>query len=307
MLNTLSNEEMQATVPAPTKAQTEERRRMKVWLEDRIAASKKAPSAEVVTLTPVLAELLIERNTDNRPISAYNENTMMSDVAGGRFAFNGESIVVSSNGVLIDGQHRCQVVIKTRQSIQTVIVFGPKEEARYTIDIGRPKSAGNFLAMKGHKYANHLAAAARLVLIYRHNNNKNLSNGWGGAYSPTKTEVVDAVEQLRGLETSLDFVSPAPRSYGGKGFLAFTHYIITKRAGRNAADEFFGKLFDMSNLPKGDPILACGKRLPNLHSSGAAALTVKAELIFKCWNLWRNNAKVHDSVRLSGTLPKLEA
>lgn len=310
MLDATSSEVITPLAPIYTKAQTEERRRMGEWLEDRIAASKKKPSAEIVTLTPMLASLLIEpdRNPINRPLSVGNETSLLSDLANGRFEFNGESIVVSNTGVLLDGQHRCQTVLKSGMSIQTVIVFGPKEAARFTIDIGRPKTAQNFLAMKGHQYTAVLAAAARLILIYRGNDSRNVMSGGGKAtgINPTKTEVVAAIDQLRGLEDSVETVYPAPKSFGSKSTLAFAHYVITKRAGRENADHFFVKMFSGADLKSGDPILYCAKRLPELQSGGGTSgHNVRAELIFKCWNGHRRG-EAFTRLALNGRLPKVE-
>lgn len=289
-----------------TKTAAEEIRRMNAWLAERVAASKKKPSAEVVTLTPVLAQLLLERNPINRPISPGNESSLISDVANGRFEFNGESIVISDTGVLLDGQHRCQTVIKSARSIQTVIVFGPKEEARFTIDIGRPKSAPNFLAMKGHKYTAVLAAAARLVLLYRSYGNL-ITSGTGKKIAPTKTEVVAAVAQLRGLDSSVEFVHSASKSLGSKSVLAFAHYVISRKAPREEADYFFGKMFEGADLRRGDPILYCAKRLPELGANGGTTgMNSRAELIFKCWNLHRLGANDVTKLPLNGRLPKLE-
>jgi hypothetical protein len=293
-----------ATVPKKTNV---ERERMAAWLAERVKASKSKPSAEVVTLTPVLAELLLETNSNNRPISEGNETSLISDLANDRFEFNGESIVVSSAGTLIDGQHRCQMVVKSRKSIQTVIAFGPREEARFTIDIGRPKSAANFLAMQGHKYSATLASAARMILLNRSHGSLVSGGATSGRNGPTKTEVMAAVGQLRGLDASVDFVSSAPKSLGGKSVLAFTHYLITKKSTREAADFFFGKLIEGENLRRGDPILYCRNRLPELNTTGGGiGSNARAELILKCWNYHRLGATDVSKIPLNGRLPKVE-
>lgn len=295
--------------PVYTKAQTEERRRMSEWLATNVAASKKKPSAEVVMLTPMLASLLVEPdcNPMNRPLSLGNEASLLNDVAAGRFEFNGESIVISNTGILLDGQHRCQMVLKSGLPIQTVIVFGPKESSRFTIDIGRPKTAQNFLSMKGHQYTAVLAAAARLILIYRGNDSKSITTGGRAEQiKPTKTEVVAAVEQLRGLEESVETAHTAPKSFGSKSTLAFAHYMITKRGGRPEADHFFSKMFSGADLKSGDPILYCAKRLPDLQlGGGTTGHNVRAELIFKCWNAYRRG-ETFTRLALNGRLPKVE-
>lgn len=76
MLNVLTEKQIEEVVK-PVGSPTEVAR-MKSWLEERVEAGKKKRSAEVVTLTPVLASLLLERNPINRPISKRNA----ADLAG---------------------------------------------------------------------------------------------------------------------------------------------------------------------------------------------------------------------------------
>lgn len=304
MLDTLTQNKgvMKESVPRKTSV---ERERMELWLQEHIDASKKTPLADVITLTPVLAALLLERNPVNRPISRSNIADIGSDIANGRFEFNGESIVVSKAGTLIDGQHRCRLVVDTNTPIQTVIVFGPAEDARYTIDIGRPKSAANFLSMKGYKNAAVTSAAARLVLLYRAKNSL-VYGGRNSADVPTKTEIVAAADHLRGLDTSVDFVmGKASRNIGGLSVLIFAHYICAKKSARENADHFFGKVFDGVDLPRGSPMLYCAKRLPTLAASSGTVNNARAEFIFKCWNAWRRGEMV-TTIPLNGRLPVVE-
>lgn len=305
MLTALAQTDEVAAVQVPKRVSVETER-MRRWLDEHVAAGNpRKPLAEIVTLTPVLAGLLLERNPINRPISHGNSSALLSDIANNRFVFNGEPIVVSDSGVLLDGQHRCQAVIQANKPIQTLIVFGPKEEARFTIDIGRPKSAPNFLHMKGFKNTAVLAAAARMLLVYRER--KNLITGGAKANftPPTKTEVLDAVEQFRGLERSVETAMQAPAHLGGRSVIAFTHYVISRKAGVEATDAFFQKMFDGTDLSRGNPILYCAKRLSTLTVNGGGAQNVRAELIFKSWNAHRRGEMV-DKMPLNGRLPGIE-
>lgn len=302
MLNTLTAEEMNTGAPL-SKAGAEERRRMSAWLDERLTAAKKKPSAEVVTLTPMLASLLLERNPINRPISPRNANNIASDIANGRFEFNGESIVISKSGVLIDGQHRCLQVVATGKPIETVIVFGPADAARFTIDTGKVKSAANFLAMKEFKYSQSHAAAVGYYLQWRSTGRIETS---GKGTVPTTAEKVTAADELKGMDTSVEFTHPAIYTIGSHAIVAFCHYVFWKRSSRESADHFIGKMIDGDGLRKGDPILYCRNRLIGVGRGVAA--NSKIELIFKCWNAHRSGAGIDSHLKMSGIgkLPKLE-
>jgi hypothetical protein len=297
MLNVLNEHQIEEAISTKPVGTPTEIKRMEAWLDERIAKGKKEPHAEVVTLTPVLASLLLQRNINNRNIRRMNSEFIRNDIISDRWQFNGESIVISDTGILLDGQHRCDAVVQTGKSIRVSLVFGAEEEARFTIDIGSPKSAANFLHMKGFTDTNNMAAAIGLIVQYQKNGNVSY-----GYVRPTKTEIINAVEELKGLQGSIDIVSGA-KVVGSRSCLAFCHYIFKKKAGVVAADEFIKKIVDGDGLRKGDPIYHCRERL--IAMKGNTRVGDRAGIIFKAWNHWRLGESV-TKIIIPAKLPKLE-
>jgi len=304
MLNTMTEAEIEKTTAKITDTHPEETRRMKKWLEDRITASKKKPSAEIVTLTPVLAQLLLDRNPKNRPLSMRNVDCLTQDIANGAFVFNGESIVVTKTGVMGDGQHRCIGVLQTGKSIEVCIVFGPEEDTRYTIDSGKSKTLSNYLAMKGRLYTHALGPAVTYYLQWRQYGTIARQGANQKAMTPTKAAVLKGADNLRGFDASIEFTAPCMKTTRSHAVLAFCHYAFVKRTDRATADWFVGMIINGEGLRKGDPAYYCRERLLNLAYSRAEQ---KAEVIFRCWNAWRRNEKVNVLRLTGGDLPKLEA
>lgn len=299
MLNVLTEkqvDEMVKPVGSPTEVA-----RMKVWLDERVAKGKKSPLAEIINLTPVLAALLLECNPVNRPISKTGKGEIRQDIASGRYVFNGESIIVSDTGVLNDGQHRCLNVVETGIPIQTVIVFGPKEETRFTVDTGKSKTVSNFLAMKGRKYTHVLGAAVGMVLQAKENGYIAQGNEY---IRPSKQAVLAAADQLRGIDTSVEFTSVAMKTVRSHAVLAFCHHMFWKASSREDADHFMIKLMEGDGLKKGDPILYCRNRLLGMGRGTYAG--ARAEVVFKCWNAHRAGHGVDHFKISGGKLPKLE-
>lgn len=301
MLNTLAESQVEQAVAKLVGTPTEIKR-MEAWLEECVAKGGKQYFAEVVTLTPVLASLLLDRNPINRPISKRNAADLAADIANKRFIFNGESIVVSKTGILLDGQHRCQQVITTGCTIEVVLVFGPDEAARFTIDTGKSKSVSNFLAMKGRHYTHALGAAVNYHLQWRQFNFVNYS---ASPNNPTKAQVLSASDELRGIDTSVDFTSTCMKTLRSHAVLAFCHYVFWKRSGREVADHFIQKIIDGDNLRKDDPIYFCRNRLQ--ASKRGETANSKIELIFRAWNHHRMGTRLNGPIRCAGNLlPKLE-
>lgn len=282
----------------------EEFRRMEDWLKRKVDAGKVEKAAEVVTLTPCLAKLLLARNPINRPIGVTNLGNLTADIANKRWEFNGESITVSRTGVLLNGQHRCTAVVDTGRSIETVIAFGAKDDARFTIDTGKPKNISNFLSMKERKYTSALGPAISYVLQWREFGYIQSSTN-KGRNLPTTAAKLAALDELVGIEKSIEFTAPCMKSVRAHAVLGFCHYVFWKRAGREAADNFMLKLIGGDNLSKGDPILYCRNKLPAMWGV-AHQQNSRIELVFRCWNAHRLGHRI-DRIKLAGgKLPKVE-
>jgi hypothetical protein len=297
MLNVMTADEVEQVVKV-TDSHPEETRRMKKWLDDKIAAGKRQPFSEIITLSPVLAQLLLDRNPINRPINKYGAMELREDIANGRFEFNGEPIIVSDTGKLNDGQHRCLMVVQTGIPITTAIVFGPKESTRYTVDTGRSKTVSNFLAMKGKTYTHVLGAAAGYYVTWKERGSISRA-----VMRPTKQQILAAVDELKGLEQSVELTAACMKTVRSHAVLAFCHFVFWKRAGRVESDNFILRVIDGDGLRKGNPIYYCRNRLFGMGRGNPAE--DRAELLFKCWNASRRGEHI-DHVKIGGMLPKVE-
>lgn len=278
-----------------------ETERMREWVAQRIAGCQSEPILESVTLSPVLAKLLLERNEENRPISEVNLDRIKRDIEGNLWEFNGEPVIISKDGYLNDGQHRCRAVVETGQSIRMVIVFGPQRHSRLTLDQGTPRTTGHFLSMVGHTDANALASVGSNVFQFKK---------WGQLYNygrmkPTKSECRATVEATKDLAESLNFVSRTGAGrVSSRTVLAFCHWAIKQKAGGHAANAFMDKLLTGHGLNKGCPILYARNRLIEIKSK--MFLNEKAELIFRAFNLWcEEEADCKRIPVLGEKLPKL--
>lgn len=274
------------------------------WLASLVkeAKEKGKPVSRIVELTPALAQVLLNRNEDNRKLSGSVVETYAHDISIGKWAMNGEPIIVSDTGQLNDGQHRCQAVIDAGTSIQVVLIAGVARATRTTLNRGRVRTVSDYLAMDGHVYTAVLGSAAGYLWQYK--NRGTLSAGTHTR--ATKSEVLTSVEENPGLKRSAAFVQQkGADAAGGKSVLAFCHFVFTAEGKREDADNFIHAIMDGAGLKNGDPILYARNRL--INERGALRANAKAELIFRAWNAWRKGERV-SYFRLAGVvLPVLEA
>ena len=115
-------------------------------------------------ITPALAKKLLEKNTSNRPLSPGHVDTLAAAMTRGEWQLTGESIKISSENVLLDGQHRLHAVVKSGVTIDMVVVENLPPETFHVIDTGaKVRGAADILAIAGEKDAKTLAAAAYII------------------------------------------------------------------------------------------------------------------------------------------------
>lgn len=123
-------------------------------------------ATQTVQASPELAALWLAHNGHNRTLSPRTVDQYAADMAAGNWNFTGQPIIFDAAGHLIDGQHRLTAQVKVGVTLDWLVITGVQTATRDFIDIGRPRSVGNQLQIKGVG-GNGVAAVARLDLIYR--------------------------------------------------------------------------------------------------------------------------------------------
>lgn len=117
----------------------------------------------VEVITPAVAEsILAHHNTYNRKLNRQRVSEYTKAMIEGRWITNGDAIRFDETGTLLDGQHRLQACVDSGRPFETVVVRGLEREASMpVIDVGRRRSLGDALGLKGYASSANVAAAAR--------------------------------------------------------------------------------------------------------------------------------------------------
>lgn len=115
-------------------------------------------------ITPEVAQDILSRNTSNRLPTPSLVALLAEEMRNGKFLYNGESIIIGSNGVLLDGQHRLLAVIDSDTSVYVNLVQGIDETVMHTIDTGKTRTAGNVFQIKNIQNANNMASAIKSII-----------------------------------------------------------------------------------------------------------------------------------------------
>lgn len=268
------------------------------WLESCIRRGSTGFFGTQVELTPRLAGALLANNPANRAVTQTRVKQYAADILAGRWAFNGEPVIVSRDGRLVDGQHRALAVIEAEKPITTAMSFGVDYGTRTTTDQNRTKGASDYAGMDGVIHATTTAAIARMVLCFRE------TGQIRSAGRLTNSQVLEFVFQNReALEHAARFSHNFAKqlqpliSCSPFGFA----YFVCRDINADAADLFYRSVATGENLTATDPAYVVRSRLMAL---GKAPRVVKTELVLHGWNAFRRG-QVRAMVKSTGALPKV--
>lgn len=260
-------------------------------------------------LEPADATHLVENQIKNRPLVEGRANRIAKDILEGKWTANGESVVLTHHGKLLDGQHRCRGVIIADKAILTYVVWLPQdrpEEAVFdTINIGKSRTAADRLIIDGVDHGTIAAAIVRQTLLWERYGRIDASNrqGYGakdktGTGQPRDTVVVstgDIRKFYREHKTRLDAATAAValyqnllRGWARPSSVGFV-YAQASKLDQKKADEFIHGLATGEGLSGNSPILKLRKRLQQeVISRAALPARHSLALIIKSWNAFYN-------------------
>lgn len=117
-------------------------------------------------ITPEVAQKMLNVNIDNRD---FKREPLVEALKNGEWALNGETIIFSDEGTLLDGQNRLLACVKSGIPIVTIVVRGIPKEAQVTMDAGARRIVRDFLKMWGVE--NYSLVGAIGTGLYRSNHN----------------------------------------------------------------------------------------------------------------------------------------
>lgn len=85
--------------------------------------------AKVMDITKPIADEWLQNNTINRKIRRSHVEFIKRQLIGGFWQYNGETIIISKTGKLLDGQHRLMGVSETGIPIRSLVCFGVDDSA----------------------------------------------------------------------------------------------------------------------------------------------------------------------------------
>jgi hypothetical protein len=248
----------------------------------------------VKTITPAQAKKLLERNTNNRPLSAAHVKFLCGVIRRGEWKLNGDAIRYNANA-LVDGQHRLAACVETGISIHTVVVDGVDSGVFNTIDTGKNRGGADVLAINGVKNCNIVASGLRFIQYITTGSTTKMSNiqyeELYDRYSDISASCPIAIRCRKVLSASIGCA---------------THCLFSRKDPQEA-DVFFDALRTGAGLKDKDPVLVLRDRLMRDKDSYTRLHPRQiAQLVIKAWNAHVSGEKV-SVLRANGRCPDIKS
>lgn len=244
-------------------------------------------SCAIVTFEPWLCAVVLEQKHDNRPISPTEQDRLKDALEEDRWILDGQTIIFSVEGRLLDGQNRLTAVNETGKALRSYTVWGIPVDAFKTMDIGKKRSAADMLA--ANKVPDYGSTAAALRVHYR------LVSGTMRSVEQTlpDDEIMDYFMHHKEIRYSLvygqrikQFVMPSVGSP--------LHYLLRAKDD-TLADAVYDQLGKGEHLSRRDPFFVLRELLnsrrkdysPLRHSIGEKAKADIAAQLIEAWNAVR--------------------
>ena len=240
--------------------------------------------AEIKKIYPHQAKQLLKLNTRNRPLASRHVNLLADEMRSGNWKLNGETITLSDDA-LLDGQHRLAACVLANTPFESFVIEGADSDCFDTIDVGKKRSNGDTLCVKGEKNYVALSSSLRVIHYYY----SEIGEGKKDVCTQlTNIQVQQLLEWHPNIRKSVNrFVTPSSKSLVPLSHVCAFHYIFSLKD-PELADEFMDKLVTGNNLSGDDPVSVLRNKLivTRLNNTKITSKVLRAYLI-KTWNAVR--------------------
>ena len=234
-------------------------------------------------ISPLTAQEIISHNNRNRTLREQRVSRIASDIINDAYDLNGESIKLSDDGTVLDGQHRLWGVIYADKGIWSVVVRGLPKEAQNTVDRVQPRNLADALRIAGELNSNVVAGIINNALVLMGPTPGDPAKFWptmhqGLEYLAAHPEIRQAVSPAENLAR----VTRTPTVSAG------AMYHIFAAIDNDDADDFFAKLTSGLDLSADSPIWKLREfMLREITAQRRVNRTRLHAYWIKCWNAYR--------------------
>jgi hypothetical protein len=245
---------------------------------------------EVMTITPEIAQEWTGLNTHNRPVRYARVAQLARDMAAGKWALNGESVKIATDGTIIDGQHRLYACIKAETPFETVVIRGLPLEVQDTVDTGASRKMSDQLSLRGEVNATLLAATARWAIKWL----RGVRTAGASDQEPTHSEMLTFIEIDPRLRDATAWANGARQRFKSvNGSVYGMAWLLFHGTDHLAAEVFLEKVLSGEDMKAGHPALAFRNRIWQARENGQRLnQTEQLGYLILAWNAFKEDRPI---------------
>lgn len=214
------------------------------------------PQSDIELISPKIAAEYLKHNQSNRPVKPRLVARIAAEINEGRWCLNGQPIIFSDRGTLLDGQHRLLAVIESGASVQAMVTRGVDEQSFASMDSGLSRQGADVLAIRGVTNYRSVAAALSLLVLW----DSNRQGQYLRDVSSTKVaQVVSIYPNLEVIVANVHAQIGRNRSLPKTLVAAAAHQF--SRVDASEAERWLVDLAVGANLATDDPVFVLRRRL----------------------------------------------
>lgn len=171
---------------------------------------------------------LLEYNNLNRPLNEQHVKRIAAQIIGGKWRFNGDTIKLSKDGAILDGQHRLWAIVEAKIAVKTIVVSGVERDAFATIDtLRKPRSGADVLALSGaSRHRQYTSAALQWLLRWQRGTIESYKKPINRIEN---SDIEMMYESNKGIEKAIERVAKL-RGLANPSLVAFFYYVLANRS-----------------------------------------------------------------------------
>lgn len=127
-------------------------------------------------ITPELAEEILSRNVNNRPLSMRRVRSLVEQIKAGAWSVINQGIGIADNGDLIDGQHRLTAIVLSGTPVMMNVMRGMKKSSAQVIDSGAKRTPSDVFGIAGIPQRKTQSSGTKVYWLYKNHPDKVWNN-----------------------------------------------------------------------------------------------------------------------------------
>lgn len=238
------------------------------------------PTCAIELVTPEMAKEWLGRNHKNRKLTDAVVRRLAGALSRGEWMISTDAIGLDSDGGVVNGQHRLQMIIDTDTAVEMLVLRNVDPNVIRVIDQGVGRNFFQLLQMDG-RYTNAQVIDGGIKWLYRTINGFEKTEPM--AFKPTTPQLLDLFEQHPNIVGSTDSALEVAKVGINRGIAAGIHYQCAS-VDPDAAGDFFDRLATGLDVEDGDPVYALREKvLANAKKEKKEPANVVGAWVIKAW------------------------